>query len=253
MSERSLQFKGQTSNRYWWFNTIENNFVPPIFSFLADDEWGIMSEWYKETDSRFSAAEANIPALSFLQGLICGSNIKGIVQLGHYEGFSTLLMGFMLRKMGFKNSLFSVDINETVTERTRYWIKRAGLDDYVFLHIANSCDPQLITMANNYLGSEPRLIFIDSSHQYEHTLAELDLWYASLAKHGMIVLHDVTEFAVQYDTTNSGGVNKAVNDWCNRNGVTSLLLNSKIKTNELDSFASLVYKDHCGIGLIQKN
>ncbi|HEX9510829.1 MAG TPA: class I SAM-dependent methyltransferase [Puia sp.] len=252
-SDRSLKFKGISSNRYWWFNNIETNYIPPIFDFLTDEEWQIIDDWYKESDSRSSAAEANVPALSILQGLILGSNIKNIVQLGHYEGFSTLLFGFMQRRMGFKNSIFTIDIDNTVSERTQSWVNRAGLQDYVKVVVSNSSEAFLPAAAREYFKDEINMIFIDSSHQYDHTIEELDLWHNSLKDQGLIVLHDVSKFASQYDSTKSGGVNRAITEWSQSRKVPVFLMNEKVGSiNKNYGFGQLTYKDGCGLGLIQK-
>lgn len=106
-----------------------------------------------------------------------GSGINRVVQCGHYAGYSTLLLGFMMRKMGFRRSLFSVDIDARVTEYTYQWLQEADLLDYVNLHVGNSTDKDLPDLARAYFGNRDIcLVFIDSSHQYQHTLNELDLW-----------------------------------------------------------------------------
>jgi predicted O-methyltransferase YrrM len=251
---RSLKFKPIPSNRYWWFNNISTNYVPPIFELLSEQEWQIVDEWYQETDNRNSAAEANVPALSILQGLILGSNISNIIQLGHYEGFSTLLFGFMLRKMGFKNSLFTVDINQTVSDRTQYWVDKAGLTDYVKVVVSNSSETNLPQQAREYFNtSDLGFVFIDSSHQYMHTIEELDLWYNNLRDQGIIALHDVSQFASQYDSTHAGGVNRAIKEWSKERNIPVFLLNEGVGgINRMYGFNQLVYKDGCGLGLIQK-
>jgi predicted O-methyltransferase YrrM len=248
---RSLEFKSNPSGRYWWFQQLPGNYVPPIFDFLSDDEWQIIDEWYKETDSRSTAAEANVPAMSVMQGLILGSNIKNIVQLGHYEGFSTLLLGFMQRKMGFKNSVFTVDIDKGVSDKTQYWVDRAGLQDYVKVVVSNSSDNSLPQQARNYFKDDINFIFIDSSHQYAHTLEELDLWYKNLILQGIIVLHDVSQFASQYDYTKAGGVNKAIKEWSKSNNIPVFLLNETVTPSY--GLHQVTYKDGCGLGLIQKS
>src|SRR5712691_7984504 len=93
---RSIPFKHRPQGRYWWFHN--HDYVPAVYSLLTDEEWDVMDQWYTETDARQSAGEANIPPLNLLTGLIEGSGIPNIVQLGHYEGFSTLLLGFTMRR-----------------------------------------------------------------------------------------------------------------------------------------------------------
>src|SRR5271165_4189631 len=107
---RSVSFKNRTHARYWWFSSRLHDYTPAVFSLLTDQEWSIMDEWYAETDARQSAGEANIPILSFLTGMIEGNSVPNIVQLGHFEGFSTLLLGFTMRRIGNKHSIFTVDV-----------------------------------------------------------------------------------------------------------------------------------------------
>ena len=67
--------------------------------------------------------------------------------------------------------------------------------------------------AKKYLGGDPELIILDSSHEYQATLAELDLWYAALAPGGLLALHDVSRFAADFDVTQQGGVGRAFTEW----------------------------------------
>ena len=254
LTGRSLDFKAKTTNRYWWFTNIKQNYIPPVFSTLSDAEWNLVEEWFRETDSRSTAAEASVPVLSMLQAFVLGSNITNIVQLGHFEGFSTLLLGFMMRQMGFKKSIFTVDIDPVVSERTQYWVNRANLQEYVKVVVSNSSAPNLPADARTYFNSDLNFVFIDSSHQYAHTLEELDLWYPSLTDHGLIALHDVSEFASQYDATLKGGVSKAIKEWSQTRNIPVFILNGKVGApGHKAGFHDLTYKDGCGLGLIQKN
>jgi predicted O-methyltransferase YrrM len=187
--------------------------------------------------------------MSVLLGLVMGSGIRRIVQLGHYAGFSTLLFGFMLRHMGAPHGLISYDIDPGITDYTADFVKRAGLEDYVRLVVRDSAASENLAEASAYLGGDPQLIFIDSSHQYEHTLRELDLWYPHLKPGGIIAMHDVSEFAHTFDGTGAGGVFRAVAEWLLSNPVPALMLN---RGNWGIPFEELCYTDGCGLGLIQK-
>ena len=248
--ERSLKFTSRKDNRYWWFQIKDNSYVPPVFSGLSDEEWALMDEWFTSTGEKFkSPGEMSIPAISLLEGLIGGNGISAIVQCGHYVGYSTLLLGFLLRRMGKTNALFSVDIAASETAFTQDWVDRANLGDQLQLCVDNSSNPELPEKAKNYFGRDIQMVMIDSSHQYAHTLDELELWYNALPIGGIIVLHDVSQFAQSFDPTEKGGVLKAVSEWSERRGVTPLLLNSHV-VNEPPS--QLVYRDGCGLGIIQK-
>jgi predicted O-methyltransferase YrrM len=249
---RSLLFKDRPEDRYWWFKQAGNNYIPPIFSFLEDDEWKIIEDWYAETDSKKSAGESNIPAMSFLQGLIMGSRVQNIVQLGHYEGFSALLIGFMLKRMGIKNAFVSIDNDQEVTDFTQKWIDRANLQEYVKLLVGDSASPHFIDEVNNLFHGAAKLVFIDSSHQYDHTIRELELWYPNLEPQGLIALHDVSGFAIKYDKSEKGGVNKAIEDWSRKWGTQNFLLNGSVPGDSANPLDSVTYQDVNGLGLIQK-
>jgi predicted O-methyltransferase YrrM len=250
LARRTLALGGREDDRYWWFKF--NHYVPPLYKSLVDDEWQAILDWYDETDERFpgTAAETNITAMSMLQGLICGSGIRRIVQCGHYRGYSTLLLGFFARSMGFRNSIFSIDKNRMVTKYVQTWIERTGLEDYVHLCVSDSAKPKLPARARAYFGGEAiQLVFIDSSHQYRHTTAELALWYAELASGGFLVLHDVSRYAAAFDSKHAGGVYRAVAEWKAGLSPNALWINDFLFSGHRER---IVYLDACGLGLIQK-
>jgi len=252
MNSRSVKFKQLPHNRYWWHRAPGADYNPIVYDVLDDSEWGIMEAWFQETGQEFeSTGEANIPPISLLFGLISGSALCRVVQCGHYVGYSTLLLSFLFRKMGKKNALFSIDIDPAVTEYTARWLHHAGLDEQTALIVADSADPEGPGKARDYFGGQPpQLVFIDSSHQYEHTLKELDLWYGQLPQGGLLVLHDTSRFAAVFDSTGKGGVFRAVSEWCALRGVPSLMLNSFVAGGSPGDYP---YLDGCGLTIIQKN
>lgn len=252
MTERSGKFRQLTHNRYWWHRVPEANYVPLPYGMLSEQEWEIMSQWFEDTEKKYpSTGEANVPPLSLLVGLISGNAINRIVQCGHYVGYSTLLLGFLLRGMGQNNALFSIDIDPAVTEYTATWIEKAGLENQVRLNVADSADPDGPKKVFDFFGGRPpQLIFIDSSHQYEHTLKELDLWYETLPLGGLLVLHDTSRFAAAFDSTGGGGVFRAVSEWCATHGRSSLMLNSFVSGGSPGDYP---YLDGCGLTIIQKS
>lgn len=252
MSQRSLNFTQRYHNRYWWYRLRESQYVPPIFQNLSDDEWELLNEWFYDTEMKFgSPGEIGVPAMSFMSGIIGGNGISRIVQCGHYVGFSTLMFGFLMRSIGKQRSIFSIDYDADVTRYTSEWVNRSGLDQYVKLLTNDSADLSNVQKATDWLEGAPQIVLIDSSHQYSHTLRELDLWYEALAPGGMLLLHDVSIFAQKFDSTSQGGVLKAVEEWKERTGITPFLLNRFVDGSQ--SPDSLVYRDGCGMGIIQKH
>lgn len=247
---RSIPFKANAHDRFWWFKTTGATYVPPIFDFLADNEWDVLHDWYEETERRYEygTGECNVSAMTMIMGLLMGNNISRVVQCGHFIGFSTLLLGFMLRRMGHAHGLYSIDLDPGATSFTARWVERANLTDTVHLKVANSSDPELPALAEDYLHGRAQVVFIDSSHEYRHTLEELDLWLPKIQPSGFAILHDVSKFAAGFDAK-GGGVRRAVNEWVTGRGLQSIMINDFITSDHVDP---AVYLDGCGLGIIQK-
>ena len=249
-SSRSRAWKDNPQPRYWWHHLPGNDYVPPVYSDLSDDEWPVLRDWYAETDRSGPIGECAVPLISLLHGLVMGNGIARIAQLGTCAGYSAMLLGWMLRRMNAPRGLFSLDLDPAMCEMTRRWIARAGLEDFVEIAERNSLDPESPAAAKEYLEGDPELIIIDSSHEYEATLGELDLWYPALAPGGILVLHDVSRFAAEFDVTKKGGVGRAFAEWRKAHpDIETFCLNGNAQTMDLPR---PLYKDACGVGLIHK-
>jgi predicted O-methyltransferase YrrM len=69
------------------------------------------------------------------------------------------------------------------------------------------------------IGTDFDVLFIDTSHEYEHTLQELERWSHLVQPGGVILMHD-TEWeppAVQLPGP-TGPVAVALDDWCHETG-----------------------------------
>jgi uncharacterized protein YbaR (Trm112 family)/predicted O-methyltransferase YrrM len=232
-------------NRYWWYNINQNRYTPPVYSFLSDEEWHIIQQWYADTDQKSLIGESPVPLISALQGFIMGSAIGNIVQLGHFAGYSTLLIGFMMRKMQKKHAFMTIDIDHFCCDYVAGWIHKANLQDYVRIVESDSAAPELPQQVQDYFQGEINLVYIDSSHQYENTLKELDLWYPALKDGGLIFLHDTSDFAATYD---SAGVKVAFEEWVAKRKLEYMNINSITPKG----VPALVYQDPSGLGIIQK-
>jgi predicted O-methyltransferase YrrM len=249
-SSRSRAWKENPHPRYWWHRLDGADYVPPVYSDLSEVEWGVLREWYAETDRSGPIGECAVPLISLLHGLVMGNQVARIVQLGTCAGYSALLLGWMLRRMNAPRGLFALDLDPAMCALSRDWIARAGLEDFVGIREGNSLDERSVEAARGYLNGDPELIILDSSHEYRSTLAELDLWYAALAPGGLLVLHDVSEFAAGFDVTQQGGVRRAFVEWRkNHPEVEALSLNNESRSMEANR---PLYKDACGVGLIHK-
>ncbi len=249
-AQRSRLWSNETASRYWWHRLPGMNFVPPIYSDLSEEEWAIVSDWYAETDCAGEVGEVAVPLVSLLQGFVLGNRAARIVQLGTHAGYSSILLGFMLRRMNAPRGLFTLEIDSHFCAIARDWLRRAGLQGFVEVAERNSLDPASVAAAIEYLGGAPELIVIDSSHEYGATRRELDLWYASLEPGGLLVVHDVSRFAQNFDVTEGGGVRRAFDEWRTANpAAETFLLNGEARSMDLPQ---PFYKDACGLGLIHK-
>jgi predicted O-methyltransferase YrrM len=249
-SRRFLAFSTSTEPRLWWHRLPRSNYVPPIYASLTDQEWQLLQNWFEETTRQNLIGECVVPIMSVLHGLVMGSGIHRIVQLGTHAGYSALLLGFSLRQMHAQHGLFSFEIDEPLCRFARAWLERAGLSSVVKVELRSSLDSASPQLAGDYLGGAPELVFLDSSHEYRQTLDELEAWYPALAPGGLIVLHDTSEFAASFDVTQQGGVRRALREWREAHPAVEVIsLNRNVPAMETPQ---MVYQDFCGAGLIQK-
>ena len=249
---KSLNFKNRNNNRYWWHKLNDTDYIPDIYRLLSNDEWDILQSWFDETEKKFpGTGEMQIPGISLISSLINGNGISRIVQCGHYIGYSTLLLGFLLKRMNKTNCIISIDIDSAITDYTSKWLKKADLENQIKLCVKDSADASLLPITQDYFNNKnPQLIIIDSSHQFDHTIKELNIWWDILCIGGFLVMHDISKFAATFDSTNCGGVNKAVDYWLKNKNYNYLGINKffdgQINGNDLS------YKDGCGLGIFQK-
>jgi predicted O-methyltransferase YrrM len=247
---RSRAWNENPHPRYWWHRLEGNDYVPPIYAELSEEEWSVLRDWYAETDRNGPIGECAVPLMSLLHGLVTGNRLTRIVQLGTCAGYSALLLGWMLRRVNAPRGLFSLDFDPAMCELSRLWISRAGLENFVEIAEGSSLDATSIEAAREYFGGSPQLVILDSSHEYRSTLAELALWYPMVAPGGILVLHDVSEFAASFDVTSEGGVRRAFTEWRRAHPeVETFSLNRDARSMDA---ARPAYQDACGVGLIHK-
>jgi len=247
--ERRTFFEGRQGDRYWWHRVTGNAYVPDVYAQLSPAEWQVLKDWFIDTDERLMIGECSVPLIGWLTSFVSSNNVSRIVQLGTYVGYSTLLLGWTLKRMGKRRGLMTVDVDPVATAYTESWLDRAELRGIVEQHLGDSADPELPALAEEILGGPPQLVFIDSSHQYAHTLQELNLWYDAIVPGAIMAMHDVSEFAAAFDPTGKGGVHRALSEWsANHPGATfSLAFPSVSREGHLPT-----YIDGCGLGVVLK-
>jgi predicted O-methyltransferase YrrM len=248
-SQRSRRFEHDQNARYWWHQIPDAGYVPPVYRTLTDDEWRVLEDWFDETTRLKLFGEIGVPAMSVVHSLITGNALTRIVQLGHYCGYSALLIGFMLRAMAGGGKLFSIDIDPEATRFAQLWLERASLLGHVSLHVGDSCERSSVDAALRDLQGVPQLTIVDSSHQHDHTLKELDAWVPRMGPGSILVLHDTSVFARSFDHAGAGGVQQALDEWLpGHPEVAHVNLNRAVAAF---GESNLAYKDPCGLGILQ--
>ena len=233
--------------RHLWHQMSTPAGGPFYYALLSDAQRDILGDWLKDTGERNMIGETSVSALGMLAGLILGNRIERIAQCGHYAGFSLLILGMLMQQARIPGRLVSVDVDQKMTDYTRGWIERAGLTNIATALVLDSGDTFAAYEVEKHLGGSPSLVFIDSSHQYRHTLEELNLWSRFVAPRGFICLHDVSDLSRSFDANGLGGVPAALEEWLPMNPHVSGIMIDPGRTTEH------VYLDPCGFGLLQVN
>jgi len=134
----------------------------------------------------------------------CTMKPKIIVELGVYEGQSTKI--FDLVNKEYNSYLISCDVQPP-----------AGFD-YSKIHNGNFVRMDDIEFSKVYslqVKQPIDVLFIDSSHLYEHTVEEIKHWFPLLAETALVMLHDTHIDGKGYCRKN--GVNGG--NWDNSRGV----------------------------------
>lgn len=104
-----------------------------------------------------------------------------ILELGVRLGVSTVALLLAAKKVN--GHLWSIDVDPCV--RAVKTVKDNGLDSYWTFMIGDDK-----TLLLGFTENSMDMVFIDTSHQYEHTLQELRLCDRILRKGGVMLLHD---------------------------------------------------------------
>lgn len=120
-----------------------------------------------------------------------------IVELGIRGGESSRIFGYAAKETGAK--LIGVDIVPCTYPNGSF---------------VQSDDVAYAAVYKNTYGSDIDVLFIDTSHYYEHTVQEINAWFPLLSKSALVIFHDTNmmdKFTRKNGTTGSG--------WNNERGV----------------------------------
>lgn len=113
---------------------------------------------------------------------LCAEPSRPVVELGVRDGNSTIAL---LTGCARQNAnLFSYDIDPSCDARVRQRLP-SPLGDRWYFQCSDS-----VAAANGWPASSIPLIFLDTSHEYEHTKRELAAWVPKLVPGGVLCGHD---------------------------------------------------------------
>ena len=119
----------------------------------------------------------------FLQLIIKLNNIKNVLEIGTFTGYSALTMALSLPKEG---SLTCLDKNKETSIIAKNYFKKAKLDHKINIMLNNALESMenLLSKKNKF-----DLIFIDADK--ENYIKYYDLSYQLLNKNGLIIIDNV--------------------------------------------------------------
>ena len=145
-------------------------------------------EWHAEPD-----------VARFIAYLTVVTKAKCVIEIGSFVGFTSCHIATALQLLG-EGNLYCIDIEDYLLTTAKNNLRKFNCENLVLPILGNSLDPQVIEKL-----PQAEIIFIDSSHEYETTRREIEIYIKKLHQNGYLVLHDSIRFP---------GVRRAVSE-CN--------------------------------------
>lgn len=149
--------------------------------------------------------------LDVLTGLLIASRARRILQFGTFLGGSALVMADLARQAADDGKVITVDPNPAMNASCRKYAVQAGLLNIECID-GFSTDPKLLSHLSTY---EWDAVYLDTTHQFSQTLAEITAIVPLCADHTLFMFHDASRYAADtLDMLHQGGVRRALREWC---------------------------------------
>lgn len=133
--------------------------------------------------------------LKILYEMVHFNKPRKIVEIG--TGHSTMAMALALKCFMLNGKILTTDIDKVRVEYFMKKIDNADLSNYCILHTKDSIEfLNEISFESGFTEKTVDMIFIDSAHEYQKTLDEINASNAILASKGFIFIHDTTNGSV---------------------------------------------------------
>ena len=138
---------------------------------------------YNDTLGHSKKMQISISQAYFFQFFIKSNNLKKILEIGTFTGYSALSMGLVLPKDG---KLTCLDINEKTSEEAKLFFKKANLDKKIKIILAPA-----IKSLNKFKKDKKKfdMIFIDADKENYKNYYEVSL--DLVKKNGFILVDNV--------------------------------------------------------------
>lgn len=147
--------------------------------------------------------------MEILYALLDNHQARNVLQLGTFLGWSALIIADLIGRRG--GTLVTTDVEPTYLENCRQYAAAAGLKNIVTQQ-ASSTNAVFAKSLAETLAFDA--IYIDTTHHYAQTKAEIELYAGGVAGPKTIILfHDASEFAKTLDVERKGGVKAAILEW----------------------------------------
>ena len=135
-----------------------------------------------------------------------------VLELGSRKGNSTL--AFLAGAEESGGHVWSCDIDD-IAKDPDGMLPYAGSSLWTFIH-GDDMNPGV----QGKLPRDVDVLFIDTSHEYEHTVAELEIFMPRVAPHGIALFHDTRFVFADWDGSSLPPVGQALDEYCKKEGKT---------------------------------
>ena len=133
-----------------------------------------------------------------------------VLELGTRKGNSTL--AFLAGTMGSGGHVWSVDVNDVAGDPEGMFIWR-NVPHWTF-----TCGDDMDPDVRAGLPAEVDVLFVDTSHEYEHTAAEIRAYMPRVAPGGVALFHDTR--LLMHRADEEPPVRRALDEWCQETGMS---------------------------------
>jgi len=135
-----------------------------------------------------------------------------ILELGTYQGLSTVILAQAVKDAGGGRLITSVDLDSTATAEAKGYLQQRELNTHVRLVCAAATQ-----FCRELIGNEQTFgfVFIDHSHAYHHVAEICQLLPALLSQGGFCLFHDFNDARNSDVNDLAYGVSRAVYDTLN--------------------------------------